>query len=264
MKWIFAPLLTLVLTVPAAAQVAPKRLSAPASVSDDATYILGPNDEIEITVYKQPDMSIKTRIKADGSISVPFLRTIQAAGKTTSELAGMLAASYSRGGYLNNPSINVEVTTYGSKTVTVLGAVETAGLFPLDRKYSVAEMVGKAGGTRPDGANAVILSPADGSGPVRISLLDMSGAAGRQLQPGDSLFVPAAEQVFVYGEVNKGGGYPFQPAMTFRQALALAGGTTLAGSSRKIQVRRAGKKIAAELDDLVQPNDVLYIREKLF
>ena len=78
------------------------------------------------------------------------------------------------------------------------------------------------------------------------------------LEPGDTLFVPTAETVYVYGEVNKGGAFPVQPGMTFRQALALAGGPTLAGSVKRIEVRRAGQKLEKpELDMPVQPEDVL-------
>jgi len=54
------------------------------------------------------------------------------------------------------------------------------------------------------------------------------------------------------------------PGQSFRQALALAGGPTLAGSTKRIKVRREGKEIQAKLDDPVKPEDVLIIREKLF
>lgn len=233
-------------------------------VTPASSYVLGPNDEISVTVFGQDSMSSKTRIRADGTITAPFLGVVQAAGKTTAQLGTELSQAYVRGGYLSKPSINVEITAYASKTATVLGAVPNSGLYPIDRPYTVSAMVARAGGPRIDGANAVILTPVGGQ-PVRISLADLAGGASRMVQPGDTLFVPTAESVYVYGEVNKGGAYPIQPGMTFRQALALAGGPTLAGSVKRIEVRRGGQKIdKPDLDMVVQPEDVLVIKEKWF
>ncbi|MGK6319203.1 polysaccharide biosynthesis/export family protein [Sphingomonas sp. DT-204] len=245
---------------PAAAATPP----APAAAAGPG-YKLGPDDELKISIYGQPDLSVTTRVKADGTVRLAMLGSVPAAGKTTVQLAEAISAGYSQGGYLNNPQVAVEVSQFVSNFVTVLGNVPQAGNYPLDRSYSVAAMLAKAGGSTATGANAVILTPADGSGPVRISLADMSAGAGRMLKPGDILFVPPAEKVYVYGQVQQPGAFNYVPGQTFRQALALAGGPTLAGSTRRIKVRRAGKEIEdISLDDPVQPEDVLIIREKLF
>jgi polysaccharide export outer membrane protein len=244
----------------AAAAVPPTPRPSPAD-----GYRLGPDDEVKITVYGQPDLSTTTRVKADGTIRLAIIGSIDVRGKTTAELADAIAQGYSQGGFLANPSVNVEVSQFVSRFVTVLGNVPQAGNYPLDRPYSVAAMLAKAGGANATGANAVILTPADGSGPVRISLADMSAGAGRQLVAGDILFVPPAEKVYVYGQVQQPGAFNFVPGQTFRQALALAGGPTLAGSTRRIKIRRAGKELEdLTLDDPVQPEDVLIIREKMF
>ncbi|WCP71926.1 polysaccharide biosynthesis/export family protein [Sphingomonas hankookensis] len=256
-----APLLAL---APAAmAQTAAAPAYAPAS-APAAAYVLGANDEIEVKVFGQPDMSYKTRIRADGTITAPYLGTVMAAGKTTGQLSDEMMRTFLRQKILSAPSINIEVTTFASKTVTVLGAVPTAGLYALDQPYSVAAMVAKAGGARADGANTVILTRANGQ-VERISLTDAATAATRLVAPGDTVFVPTAEKVYVYGEVNRGGAFPVTPGMTFRQALALAEGPTLAGSTRRIEVRRGGKPLTKpSLDDVVQPEDVLVIKEKWF
>ncbi|GLV25440.1 polysaccharide biosynthesis/export family protein [Sphingobium sp. Cam5-1] len=252
---------------PAGAQTAEMAVTtAPPSAKPeaDAGYQLGPDDEVRIAIFGQPDLSSTTRIKADGTVTLALIGPVQARGKTTSQLAQAIAASYASGGFLANPSVNVEVSNYVSRFVTVLGNVPQAGNYPLDRNYTVASMLAKAGGSTKDGANAVILTPADGSGAVRISLADMAVGGSRQLKPGDILFVPPAEKVYVYGQVQQPGAFSFAPGQSFRQALALAGGPTLAGSTKRIKVRRGGKEIQANLDDPVQPEDVLIIREKLF
>ena len=238
--------------------------TTPAKPGADAGYQLGPDDEVKISIFGQPDLSSATRIKEDGTVTLALIGPVQARGKTTSQLAQTIAASYASGGFLTNPSVNVEVSNFVSRFVTVLGNVPQAGNYPLDRNYTVASMLAKAGGSTKDGANAVILTPADGSGPVRISLTDMAVGGARQLKTGDILFVPPAEKVYVYGQVQQPGAFSFAPGQSFRQALALAGGPTLAGSTKRIKVRRGGKEIQANLDDPVQPEDVLIIREKLF
>jgi polysaccharide export outer membrane protein len=247
-----------------AAAPTPPAPAAPPSAAPEG-YRLGPDDEVKVFIYGQPDLTVTTRVKADGSIRLAMLGAVDVRGKTTAELADAIAAGYAKGGYLERPSVNVEVSQFVSRSVTVLGNVPQAGNYPLDRPYSVAAMLAKAGGATVTGANAVILTPADGSGPVRISLADMSSGAGRPLAPGDILFVPPAEKIYVYGQVQEPGAFNFVPGQTFRQALGLAGGPTLAGSTKRIKVRRAGKEVeGVNLDDAVQPEDVLVIREKLF
>lgn len=253
-----------VATAQTAAGAAATAATPPAPQAASAGYQLGPDDEVKIAVFGQPDLSTTTRIKADGTVVLALVGAVRAQGKTTTQLAQDIAAGYASGGYLTKPSVNVEVSNFVSRFVTVLGNVPQAGNYPLDRGYTVASMLAKAGGSTKDGANAVILTPADGSGPVRISLADMASGATRQLQPGDTLFVPQAEKIYVYGQVQQPGAFSYAPGQSFRQALALAGGPTLAGSTKRIKVRREGKEIQANLDDPVKPEDVLIIREKLF
>lgn len=238
--------------------------ASPTTEAASAGYQLGPDDEVKISIFGQPDLSTTTRIKEDGTVVLALVGPVTARGKTTSQLAATIASGYAQGGYLTNPSVNVEVSNYVSRFVTVLGNVPQAGNYPLDRGYTVASMLAKAGGSTKDGANAVILTPADGSGPVRISLADMATGANRQLKAGDILFVPPSEKIYVYGQVQQPGAFSYAPGQSFRQALALAGGPTLAGSTKRIKVRREGKEIQANLDDPVRPEDVLIIREKLF
>nr|WP_218036515.1 polysaccharide biosynthesis/export family protein [Sphingobium sp. EM0848] len=248
----------------ATAQTATGNAATTAPQATNPGYQLGPDDEVKISVFGQPDLSTTTRIKEDGTVALALVGPVSARGKTTSQLAQDIAAGYAKGGYLTSPSVSVEVSNYVSRFVTVLGNVPQAGNYPLDRDYTVASMLAKAGGSTKDGANAVILTPADGSGPMRISLADMAGAAMRPLKAGDTLFVPPAEKIYVYGQVQQPGAFSYVPGQSFRQALALAGGPTLAGSTKRIKVRREGKEVQANLDDPVKPEDILIIREKLF
>src|SRR5438128_1221202 len=187
------------LIAPASAQTTGSGTGASAAPEG---YRLGPDDEVKVEIYGQPDLSVTTRVKADGTIRLAMLGAVDVRGKTSAELADAIAAGYAKGGYLERPSVNVEVSQFVSRFVTVVGNVPQAGNYPLDRPYSVAAMLAKAGGSTTTGANAVILTPADGSGPVRISLADMNAGASRPLSPGDILFIPPAEKIYVYGQVQ--------------------------------------------------------------
>ena len=79
------------------------------------------------------------------------------------------------------------------------------------------------------------------------------------------LFVPDADTFYIYGQIAKPGTYPVLRNMTLRQAVALSGGVTAAGSERKITLHRPGSKdTEATLDQLIERNDVLIVKERLF
>jgi polysaccharide export outer membrane protein len=83
------------------------------------------------------------------------------------------------------------------------------------------------------------------------------------------VFVPRADQFYILGEVTKPDMYKLQPNMTVVQAISLAGGITAKGSSRRLEIKRRGPNgtdtvIKPKLDDLVQPNDVIRVKESIF
>ena len=88
------------------------------------------------------------------------------------------------------------------------------------------------------------------------------------LRPGDTIFVPKAETIFVFGQVAKPGEYPIRKGTTLLQALSLAGGVTDRGSTRRISVVRVvdGRELekGMKLHDLVQPGDTIVVKERLF
>lgn len=230
-------------------------------------YILGPNDNIEISVYGQPDLAVKTRIKADGQVTMPVVGDVDAAGETVASLADKIEQRLRAGGIVKQPIVNVEVQAFVSHAVTVLGALGAPGLYGLDQHYTLTTMIARAGGIRGDGGERVILRRGRDNSVTEfeISALARDGGKDIALQPGDVVFVPQAEQFYVYGQVNAPGSYPIVRDMTIRQALARGGGPTLAGTERRVTLYRAGKNgVDADLDEPVQQGDVLFIKERLF
>jgi polysaccharide export outer membrane protein len=117
---------------------------------------------------------------------------------------------------------------------------------------------------------------ADTNGVVQrypISLKGLNGAKQsiqlQALRGGDSIFVPRAEQFYVYGEVTSPNKYRVEPDMTVIEAIARAGGVTPRGSERRVDIKRMtpdGKYVTvkAKLNDLVKPDDVIHVKESIF
>ncbi|MEW9855969.1 SLBB domain-containing protein [Novosphingobium sp. M1R2S20] len=230
-------------------------------------YRLGANDEVEVTIYGsgQQGQVVRTRIKEDGTITLPFLGPVQARDRTARELAEQITNELRSGGYFTRPSVNVDVTQYVSNVVTVFGQVGTPGIYPLDRPLTVGMVVARAGGGRSDGADYVILHRRGDPTEHQIAFADLTGdwSTATMVKPGDTLYVPVAPTVFVYGQVNAPGALTIRSGMTLRQVLARAGGPTLAGSQNNITIYRGDQKVKkAELDSPVQPNDTIYIHER--
>ncbi|VWX53332.1 Capsule polysaccharide export protein [Novosphingobium sp. 9U] len=231
----------------------------------EAGYRLGAEDQIEVQIYGTGGVTVRTRIKSDGSITLPLVGRVQAADQTTQALAANITAALKRGDVIRDPIVNVEIATYASRMVTMLGEFGSPGLLPLDRPLSLTEMVARVGGLRNGASDTVLLRHASGSTEQHnLAAIAKGEARDVALQSGDAVYAMGAPQYYIYGQIGNAGLYAILPQMTVRQALARAGGPTLAGSERKITLYRDGKEQDAELTALVQPNDVLFVRERVF
>lgn len=260
------------LSIPAAAQTAAPAPAtpaapAPAAQADSAEgYVIGPGDVIEVSVLGQPEFTTRARVRTDGTIALPFLGDTPVQGKTAITLADEVGAKLRSGGYYAKPITNVEIVGFASNYVTLLGAVSTPGLQPIDREYRVSEVIARAGGIRADGADYVVLRRETGE-ELRLPFekLAMGGDADDPVvRPGDKLYVPDAEKYFIYGQVNAPGAFPLKGDLTLRKAIASSGGLTPSGSAKRVKVFRNGVEQRAELENPIQPGDVIVIGERLF
>ena len=239
----------------------------PAQQSRPGDYILGPGDVVEVEVLGQADFG-KSRVKVqpDGTIPLPVLGTIQAGGRTVQQLASLVQQKLVQAQYYKNPTVNVDIASYASRYVIVLGGVAQPGLVPIDRPYRVSEILARVGGLRDNAADYVVLSSV--TGPERripVAGLSLNGPANDPyVSPDDKLFVPEAQQFYIYGQVNAPGSYPLKGSMTLRQALARGGGLTPSGSEGRVSVYRNGQKLKVPLDTPLVAGDVVVIGERLF
>lgn len=248
--------------------VAAKPAAAPSpAASPDQSYILGPADVIEVSVLGRTDYVFRDRIASDGTIQLQFLGVVPAGGRTIEQLSDQVAQALDKGGFFTHPVIKVDIVSYASRYVVVLGNVRTPGLVPVDRAYHLSEMIARVGGVTEAGAAYVILRPQHGpERRLNVAMLATGDADEDPLvAPGDKIYSPAADVFYISGQIKSPGAFGILPDMTVRMALARAGGVTDSGNERGVSLTRAGKKIAhVDLDGKVAPGDVMVVPERLF
>jgi polysaccharide export outer membrane protein len=119
-----------------------KTASIPATT--DPAYLIGPEDVLDISVWKEPDVSRVVPVRPDGRISLPLINDVQAAGLSPQELAGSVSEKLKK--YLNGPQVTVIVTAINSQRVFVVGEVLRAGAFPMLPGMTVLQALSSAGG----------------------------------------------------------------------------------------------------------------------
>lgn len=109
-----------------------------------AEYQIGPEDVLDISVWKNPELSRTVPVRPDGKVSLPLLNDIQAAGLTPSELRDQLTTRLAE--FLPSPEVAVIVREVHSAKVAVVGAVKTPGRFELRSPATVLELIAMAQG----------------------------------------------------------------------------------------------------------------------
>jgi polysaccharide export outer membrane protein len=253
-----------------AAGADPSTLSSGGQVMADENYVVGPGDALAVTLL-DPGASYgaKARIDSDGTVQLPYLQRLKVAGLTARQIAAKVAEALKAGGYYADPHPSVQVVSFASSYVTVLGAAGNQGLFPLDRTYRLSEVVARIGGLQQGGADYVIVTPVHGPS-KRYSIRGLAtGAAADDpiVAAGDKIYVPPVERAYVTGQVQQRGPVMIRDGMTIQEAIAAAGGITDEGSERGVRLTRKGvtKKLnRTELMGPVQDGDEIKVGEKLF
>lgn len=135
---------------PVAGRVPADHLPSPAVGDFDANseYRLGAQDLLEVTVFGIEALDRTIRVNADGQISLPLIGNVMAGGRSIPELEAELARRYAAG-YLQNPQVSVFVEEYGSQRITVEGAVESPGIYPLTGRTTLVQAIALADGLDP-------------------------------------------------------------------------------------------------------------------
>jgi len=141
---VLIPLFVLSLVALQAAATEPTVEPLTANNSVTSSYLLGPGDQLSISVWKEEGMDLQVLVKPDGGISFPLAGEVQASGLTTDQLRGLLVKKLTR--YIPNPIITVSVLQSVSNKVYVIGKVNRPGEFVATGYLDVLQALTLAGG----------------------------------------------------------------------------------------------------------------------
>ena len=159
-----------------------------------AEYLIGPEDVLDISVWKNPELSRKVPVRPDGKVSLPLVNDIQAAGLTPSELREQLAKRLAE--YVPTPEVAVIVAEVQSLRVSVVGAVKTPGRFMLKSPATVLECIALAQGLTEFAArDRIVVLRQNGNTTQRIpfnysKVANSSDQENFFVKPGDIIVVP--------------------------------------------------------------------------
>lgn len=284
-----AALALLFLTVPArAADMSLPPAPAGAAAAAVAERPLGNEDLLEISVFEIPELNRTVRVSEKGTISIPLLGEVAAGGLTREQLERTLRERLSEK-YVRDPQVSVFVREYGSKKVSVLGAVGKAGSYEMLGPRSLLDLLAAAGGLTEEAGGEVYVirtRPDGGTESFRIGvealMSSRDAALNVAMQPGDIVSVPIERMIFVYvdGAVKTPGRIeqPSSRPITLLQAIAKAGGATERANLRKVKIlRQQGNGVQAatvvnvqkirggeEPDPALQDGDVVVVSETFF
>ena len=243
---------------------------------------LSPGDLVKISVYGNPDLTTLTRVLPNGTITFPLIGTVAVGGFSQAHAEEIIAGKLRDGGFVKNAAVTMfvqERSEVPTSSVTVLGQVLHSGTYSLDPDTAgsvstLVTLLAKAGGTTDKAADHCFLVRKENGQPhrQRIDLLDLVGngniKADFALMNNDVVLVPEMDVFYIYGEVQKPGRYQLDRDMTVMQGLSVASGLTPRGSIKGIELNRhVGsdiKTFKSNLDDRMQPNDVVYVKTSVF
>lgn len=239
-------------------------------------YKLGAGDVVRISVYDHPDLTTVGRISEAGSISFPLIGEQTIAGLTEREAESQIANLLERRRLVRSPQVSLIVEQYQSQRVSVLGNVGKPGVYPIAPGSTIVDLVAEAGGFTEAAGDTIILTKRSGDSSERIvvdvtSTLEEGGPAEEiRVENGDRIYVPRMPQFYIYGQVNRPNAYRLEEGMTIMHAISIAGGLTGKATERGLSIKRRNpdtqemSTIAADIDQTIQEDDVIYVKESLF
>ena len=184
---------------PAPATAAPVAAASAAGVS--ASYVLSPNDAVQVEVYQEDDLRTAAVISQEGTISFPLIGVVKIGGLTQTAARDRIA-DLLRARFLVNPQVSVTVIRFASKRFTILGQVNRPGPYeiPAQEKIDLLEAIAMAGGVTRIGNGSKItvrrhLGDADKIFTLNADKMGKHTDVERFIiNPGDSITVP--ESIF--------------------------------------------------------------------
>lgn len=225
------------------------------------TYTLSAGDEVAIVVFGEEDLSIDVKLDENGTLNYPLLGAVDAGGLTVEQLKTTITRELS-GTYLINPDVRVSVAEY--RQVYINGEVNSPGGYDYKPGLSLSKAISLAGGFSPTASKERITLTRVINGQSQLFSMRLTDS----VLPGDIIEVTKYLQIFVNGEVQRPGNYPYQPGLTLEKTIAMAGGFTGRASKKRIKVSRdvEGQQQQGKIRmrDPVYPGDIVSVPEGFF
>ena len=259
-------------------------LAASLAAQDTGEYRVGPRDLLTVNVIELVELNGERRVGDNGAITLPLLGDVQVAGMTTNEIAARVSTLLTAK-YVNRANVSITVKEFGSKPVSVLGAVARPGQLSVSGRYTLLQAISQAGGLNGTaGRKIFVLRRTDNglSDTLEIRTDDLFQQASAMwniaILPGDIINIPARSPVTVFclGEVKAPGAVTFDSddRITVLSVIAKAGGLS-DRASKTIRVKRRdrdGKESeftvnyrrivsGADPDVEIKPDDVVIVKE---
>lgn len=167
-------------------------------------YIIGPEDVLDITVWRNQDLSKTVTVRPDGRISLPLIGDVAAVGKTPVQLTEEISAKLKE--FKENPSVSIMVNQVNSYAVYLLGEVMRPAKYPLKSKTTLLQGITIAGGFTPVAARnklVIFRFSENGEGLTKIKasyddiVLRDGSLQNIELKPGDTIVVPSETMVLM-------------------------------------------------------------------
>ena len=172
-----------------------KQLQEDNIVLSDQEYIIGKGDVLEINVWREPDLTAETFVRLDGRISMRLIGDVQAAGRTPMELSA--AVEDKLGEYLEMPVVTVVIKSQVSYQFYIIGEIQSAGAYPLQKRLTLIQAVAQVGGFTEwaDKDEIILLRHMDGQDQrIEVDVDDLiegkPSAENIVLQKDDTIIVP--------------------------------------------------------------------------
>jgi len=270
------------LVLSAGGQVAPgaggDAQEAHCSATSRSTYLLGPDDELQISGPELDELPGNTnRIDGDGDIQVPLVGRVHVAGLTVQQTEKELNTRLSK--YIRQPEVAIDLKELRSQPVSILGAVNNPGVHQVQGDKTLLEMISLAGGIRQDAGYSIRITRQVEWGciPLPSAKLDSSGQfsvaqvnlkkimeannpeENIPILPHDVISIPKAEMIYVIGDVKRSGGFVLgeQESVSVLQALSLAEGLGTAPDTRHAKILRLNSQVDQRVEIAVDVKDIL-------
>ncbi|UFS69269.1 SLBB domain-containing protein [Geomonas sp. RF6] len=214
-------------------------------------YLIGPGDALRVDIWGALQGRHELVVNRDGVITIPKIGAVKVWGLTYEQARGVIEKAISR--YYRNFDLNLTMGKLRTMQVYVVGEVQAPGVYTINSLSTAISALAAAGGPSKNGSLRSIRLVRGGSTVQELDLYDMFVSGDKtkdlRLQSGDTLFVPVIGPVAaVAGEARRPAIYELKGKTSVAEILKMAGGTTAAADSSRVQVERLSGNSRVILD----------------